>query len=389
MPRPLFCSNHGCPFHFHPPPNWCVRFGTYDTIAHGTVQRYLCRHCRRSLGDQTESVHYYAKRRLPLKAVYQSLLGGSSLREIARRYRVSSTAVRYGMFRLGRQAMCAQLLLLSRLNPRHTLVADGLRSFLSSQDYPCDITTVVEPQGETILSMCHSVFRRGGTMRPYQRRRVAKKLSVWRPRKGGMSEDIAGLIKELWEYLRPEVSHPALIHTDEHPLYRALLVRDSTTAHFRMARLVSHRRTPGTAARTIENPLFPVNYVDRLLRHRLKEHTRQTIAFGRNATLQMHRAWIFAHDHNCNREYRVKHPKEGTHAEQGAVDGKTVREVNREFFQRRIRVEEVSVPPSIRRVWMAQLPTPPVRWKKGQKSATIRVPFFAIRDLGPNHQQAS
>ena len=34
-----------------------------------------------------------------------------------------------------------------------------------------------------------------------------------------------------------------------------------------------------------DNPLFAVNYLERLLRHRLKEHTRETIAFGRSQGL--------------------------------------------------------------------------------------------------------
>jgi hypothetical protein len=139
----------------------------------------------------------------------------------------------------------------------------------------------------------------------------------------------------------------------------------------------------------MDNPLFPVNYVDRLLRHRLKEHTRETIAFGRNATMQMHRAWIFAFDHNCCREHRVRRPQEGSHAEQGAVDRSTAAELRRQFFLRRIRIGEEGVPQSIRRVWMAELSTPPVRWRAGQSSNTLRIPRYAVRDLGVLDQQAS
>jgi transposase-like protein len=389
MPHPLSCPYPDCPAHSHPPPHWCVRFGRYSTAAHGSVQRYRCLLCGHCSSDQTESVHYFAKRRLPLKAIYLSLLGGASLREIARRYSISCPAVANALLRLGRQSMAAHLTLLHRLNPRHSLVYDGLRSFITSQDFPCDITTVVEAEGETILSMTHTVFRRGGTMRPAQRSRMDRKLLVWRPEAGCMKADISLLIRELWDYLRPSFAHPAVIHTDEHPLYRALLDADHTAAHFRSLGLFSHSRTSGSAARTMDNPLFPVNYVDRLLRHRLKEHTRETIAFGRNATMQMHRAWIFAFDHNCCREHRVRRPQEGSHAEQGAVDRSTAAELRRQFFRRRIRIGEEGVPQSIRRVWMAELATPPVRWKAGQSSKTLRIPGYAVRDLGVLDQQAS
>jgi len=389
VPVPRFCPNPTCANHFSPPLVWAVHFGSYQTRAHGTVPRYRCRNCLRTCSDQTESMHYYAKRRVPLKAMWLSLLGGASLREIARRYALSGPVVQNTLLRLGRQAMAAQLKLLEQLHPRTTLVYDGLRSFVSSQDYPCDITTVVEPEGETILSMTHTVMRRAGTMSPWQRRRVDRKQQVWRPQKGTMKQDISLLIQELWSFLRPRYETPAEIRTDEHPLYRALLTRDPLCAHFRAAGLFVHRRTPGTAVRSVENPLFPVNYVERLLRHRLKEHARETIAFGRNATMQMHRAWIFACDHNCRREYRVKRPQLGTHAEQAAVEPQVVDQVSRQFYVRRIRIPSIVVPQTIHRVWTAQVITPPVRWRVGQRKSPIKIPAYALRDLALAYQHAA
>ena len=132
------------------------------------------------------------------------------------------------------------------------------------------------------------------------------------------------------------------------------------------------------------NPLFPANYVDRLLRHRMKEHTRETIAFGRHATMQMCRAWLFAWDHNSRREYRVRRPEEGVHLGQGSVSaagGRQIARLNRSFFTRRVDLAETAVTDSIRRVWLNELTTPPVRWRVGQKGTSVRVPAFARRDL--------
>ncbi len=389
MPVPRYCRNVCCLNHVDPGRGWLVRCGHYRTAAHGLVQRYRCRACGRSLSAQTESIHYFAKRRLPLKAIWLSLLGGASLHEIARRYALSGPTVQNAILRLGRQAMGAQLELLRRLTPRDRLVYDGLRCFVTSQDYPGDITTVVEPQGETILTMTHTLMRRAGVMTAVQRLRMQRKAQVWSPQRGSMKGDISLLIQEIWEYLRPTVEKPGWIHTDQHPLYRALLAADPVSRHFGRAGLCTHSRTPGSEPRTRDNPLFAVNYVERLLRHRLKEHTRETIAFGRNATMQMHRAWIFACDHNLMREYRVKKPELGTHAAQGALKAPTVREVQREFFTRRIRILTPVVPESLRRVWTAQLVTPPVRWRRGQKGTSIVVPAYALADLESCHQQAS
>lgn len=381
MPIPTFCPNDCCSNHVDPAPNWFVRFGSYPTIAHGTVPRYRCRDCGTTVSNQTESIHYYAKRRLPLKAVYSCLTTSTSLRDVARRYRVSSAAIRNGVLRLGRQSMAAQMHLLAEMHPRSWVVFDGLRSFVTSQDFPCDLTTVVDRQGETILTMSHAIFRRGGRTTSKQQKRCMAKYAVWKPARGTLHRDISLVVNELWRYLRPEPSRVGIIDTDEHPGYAWVLRHDPISRHLRQAGILIHRRTPSTLPRTCDNPLFPVNYVDRLLRHREKEHMRETIAFGRHAVVQMHRAWIFAWDHNSRREYRVKQPELGTHAEQGTVDRRVINRVNREFYERRIRLRGVVVPRSIQRVWRSRLPTPPVRWRVRQKGTTVVTPAYATRDL--------
>ncbi len=386
MPVPRCCRNPDCPNHTDPPPNWSVHFGSYRTIAHGSVRRYRCRACGATTSDQSESIHYFAKRRLPLKAMTTCLNTGTSLRDVARRYGVSCAAVRNGVLRLGRQAMAAHLIMLSQMNPRTHLAFDGLRSFVTAQDYPCDITTVVDRQSEVILTMTHSIFKRGGTTTPKQRKRMVLKYAVWKPKRKSMKKDIRLLVGELWDYLRPRPG--TIVDTDRHPLYRAVLAVDRIWRHFSSLpptcggrKLVYHRRTSSLLPRTRDNPLFPVNYVDRLLRHRVKEHTRETIAFGRHATVQMHRAWLFAWEHNMIREYRVRKPELGRHAEQGVTTGEVLREITREFYQRRLRLDDVMVPVSIRKVWQSTLPTPPVRWRAGQRGTMVITPRFALADL--------
>jgi hypothetical protein len=344
------------------------------------------------MGDQTESVHYYAKRRLPLREIWKTLVGGACLREAAWRYHTTAHTIQTAVLRLGRQAMAAQCHLLDQLQPRAEVCFDGLRSYVTAQDYPCDITTVVDRAGETVLTMTHAITRRGGKMTEAQKRRYDKKIRNWAPATGTLSREIQVTIDAIWDYLRPTVARPGLIDTDEHPIYQHRLRRAPVFGHFRKLALVQHRRTSSKEPRTRYNPLFPVNYVDRLLRHRVKEHTRESIAFGRHASVQMHRAWIFAWEHNARRTWRVKVPDVGCHAE---VDGYPDRDpplgpavkpgvaaqIGRQFFTRRIRLRGIAVPPSMAQAWMLGLQTPPHRWKKGQQAVTIRVPHFAIRDL--------
>ena len=391
MPKPTYCPRPECPNHGTPRGRWYHHFGSYATIAHGIVPRYRCTHCGKTMGDQTESVHYYAKRRLGLQAIWKTLTGGACLREAAWRYHTTHHTMQTALMRLGRQAMAAQCLLLAELAPRSRVCFDGLRSYVTAQDYPCDITTVVDPAGQTILTMTHAITRRGGTMTAAQKRRYKRKMRTWAPAPGTMSRAIETTIDELWGYLRPTVERLAVIDTDEHPLYRQQLRRDPVFQHFRHHKMVHHRRTSSKEPRTTLNPLFSVNYVDRLLRHRVKEHTRESIAFGRHASLQMHRAWIFAWEHNARRPWRVKVPELGCHAEvDGTADGEALGaaleqgvadRIGRQLFTRRIRLRGVGVPTSMAQAWLLALQTPPHRWRKGQKAETIRLPNFAVRDL--------
>ncbi len=381
MPRPSYCPNAACSNHVPPRGRWLTKFGFYRCAAHGRVQRYKCRNCGATISDQTESLHYFAKRRLPLKAIKTSLLEGASMREVGRRYKASPMAVQQAVIRLGRQSIAAQSHLLDRLHERNGLVIDGFRSFVTSQDYPCDITITVDRDGETVLTMTHALFRRGGRTTAQQKHRLHRKNLRWQPLPGSMKQAISLQIKELWDYARPRDGGAILVDTDEHPLYLHLLALDRLASHFRLAGLFSHRQTSSRVHRSMQNPLFPANYVDRLIRHRLREHTRETIAFGRNAVMQMHRAWIFAWDHNANREFRVRNPLLGVHAVQGSVRPDMVSSLTRSFYRRRIRPSSTGLSESLKNVWEGSLQTPPVRWRAGQSGSSVFTPAFILREI--------
>jgi len=337
--------------------------------------------CGSGVSDQTESLHYFAKRHVPFHAIWNSLTSGASQRAIAERYRLSPQALQNAVIRLGRQAMACQAVMLHTMHPLHSVVIDGLRSFVTSQDYPCDLTMLIDSVGEAILSIEHTVMHRGGRMRDDQLRRVQQKMQKWKPKEGRYTLAIALLFNELWDYFRPpEATTAAVLHSDKHQLYRALASRHPVCSHFALARLFEHKTVSSHAPRTRHNPLFPANYVDLLMRHRMKEHTRQTIAFGRNAVSQMHRAWIFAWDHNANRAHRTRNPHAGVHAEQAVSDRQHIAALRKQFFTRRVDLAGIPMPHSIAKVWLQQTETPPLRWKIGQKGTSLHLPRFAIAD---------
>lgn len=386
MPRPRFCRNPRCENCYHPSPGWLIRNGSYTTAAHGQVQRYRCRACGWGLSAQSESMHYYAKRRLDLWEIFSRLRGGSSQRDIAREIGYSAPTVGNAMLRLARQSMAAHVAISCGMQCSGVVCFDGLMSALCSHDYPSQITTLGDSQRELILAMTHCTTERGGRRTAAQRRRITRKRSVWVPAPGALTASITLLVNELARFAGPARVH---IDTDEHPIYRAVIARDLALRWYRSAGLLSVRRTPGSAARTLDNPLFLMNYLDRMIRHRMKEHTRESIALGRNATCQMHRMWIFAWDHNTRQPLRVAGTENRSRAELAGVPVQLLARLKREFTTRRHSLRGLPVPESIRQVWAAELDSPPMRWRAGQKQRGPRVPAYARRDLSFAHPHGS
>ena len=206
---------------------------------------------------------------------------------------------------------------------------------------------------------------------------------MWRPARGALSQSISLLVNELPRFASP--THGIHLDTDCHPIYPKVIARDVALRWYARHELLTVRRTPGSAPRTVSNPLFFMNYVDRMIRHRMKEHTRESIALARSATAQMHRMWIFAFDHNTRQPRRVAGADRRSRALAAGVSPKLLSRLSREFTTRRLSMRMLPVPESIRRVWTGELDSPPVRWRGGLVSCSPRVPAFALHDLRLAH----
>ena len=300
------------------------------------------------------------------------------MRDIGRELGCSRTAVATAVLRLGRQAMGAHLLMLCGLEHSGKLSFDGLLTAVVSRDYPSQITTLGDSKQELLLAMTHCVTERGGRRTAVQKRRIARRRVRWNPEPRGLTSSISLLVHELSAFAGHK---PVLLDTDEHPIYPGVIKNDMALRWYHSAGLLTVRRTPGTAARTSANPLSFLNYLDRMIRHRMKEHTRESIALARNSTMQMHRMWIFAWDHNARQPRRVAPRYMQTRAQLAGVSPKRFTRLNREFFTRRFNLNGLPVPPSMSRVWSAMLDTPALRWRVKCERPGPTIPAFARRDL--------
>ncbi len=212
--------------------------------------------------------------------------------------------------------------------PTEPLVLDGFRTFEHSQYWPMDVNLVVG-KSLFVYGFNDAELRRSGTMRPSQavKRELLEKC-FGRP-------DPQATRKQVEELLRRVVPPGGVVElrSDEHQAYPRAMAR-------LFDRDIVHGQTSSRLARTPENPLFPVNLSDTLIRHCSANHKRETIAFSKRRQSAMYRMAIWAVWRNYMKDRSENRPK-GTPAQSLGVTKRilTLREVlARRRFPSRMRI---------------------------------------------------
>jgi hypothetical protein len=162
------------------------------------------------------------------------------------------------------------------------LAMDSFESFEWSQFYPTSYHVAVGQRTHFVHGWTESECRRRGTMTERQkRRRIELEGTQGRPDPKAVELDVASLLS-----IVAARSERVELHTDELAAY-ARALRRVPRVRF------EHRTISSRAARTAQNPLFPVNLLDLLLRHSGANHKRETIAFSKRRASAVERIAIF------------------------------------------------------------------------------------------------
>jgi transposase-like protein len=279
---PAHCPNPRCISHADPD-TW--RFKKKGFFLRGQrpfrIQRYLCLQCGRNFSSQTFSTTYWLKRAELLETLFLRLLSCSGLRQIARELGVSHSTLQLQSERLGRHCLLFHEQRRPQQAPREELVLDGFRSFEHSQYWPYDLNLLIG-RSHFVYGFNDAELRRSGTMRPAQRlKRACLEKSHGRPDPRATRKAIQELIGRV---VPPGAE--VILHSDEHHSYPQALKRLSD-------RTFHHEQTSSRKTRTTQNPLFPVNLADLLLRHCSANHKRETIAFSKRRQGALYRAAIW------------------------------------------------------------------------------------------------
>lgn len=354
MKYPPFCPNSECCEHWHrskPNYTWWSRDGAFVSKRSGKVPRFRCKRCGRHFSEATFSLDYYSKKHLDLRRMKRLLINGSSLRATARQLHVSPTTITRRIMILCRQSLAAHGELTEEAEPNEDLVADGFQSFWVSQYHPNNFNLLAGADSQYLFAMTQATLRRAGRMTPHQKRHRARIEAADPPDPGALTRSFQSLLNEgeqLWDRMKV---NKRVLRTDEHQTYVRCLSRSTVKG-------IRHIQISSKAPRSISNPLFAVNYLDREIRKDLAEHHRESVCFARNAAVSTARMWIYLVSHNLEKPYRVSPRKEISHAEVAGISAEKVSRVRKRLYTERAFLSRARLSSPLREVWMAMIPTP-------------------------------
>jgi hypothetical protein len=260
------------------------------------VQRFRCTACGRNFSSQTFSVSYWQKRPDLSYRLLLCVSGCMGNRQAARKLHASPESIGRHIARLGRHCLLFHLEQWAHRPPQGPVVLDGLRSFEFSQYRPFEHQVLVEADTDFWIYHIDSELRRSGSMTAAQkRRRAVLEAQHGKPAKGSLRAELVELIQT-----GTAGAKTLCLRSDDHSEYpRALRAVKGE---------VAHEVTSSRQARTAQNPLFPVNLLELLIRHSQSNHKRETIAFSKRRQASAERLLILQVWRNYIKARREKRP---------------------------------------------------------------------------------
>lgn len=368
MPIPHFCPNPKCDFHRLDPPTsgdrWYRKNGTYPTVTFGPVQRYKCLRCSKGFSDQTFSIDYYAKRKIPYKRILNQIISTGSIRDMSRELHATTETIQNRIDRLARQCIASHGRLIDKVKLWEDLAADGFESFTVSQFFPCTIHLLAGCDSQYIYFTNYVTMRRKGRMTEEQKEQRENLEKLYKADKKGIQKGFRELVNAAVALGKRGILDYLVLHTDEKPDYFRAIHRGSDAEELILEGKWLHTWTNSKEKRTGGNPLFAVNYLDRQIRKDLCEHVRETVCFGRNVSECMSRTAVYLWHHNYKKPFRVNgYGKNFRHAELAGLTRQEIYDAVKGVMSARRFLSLEPVEPALKRVWLKELETP--LWGKG------------------------
>lgn len=319
---PQFCPNPNCPHHLRRnspqsgEPPWFRFKSGYRTLRNGVVPRYQCTHCGRTFSRQTFSLDYRLRHSVSCAQVLASLFTCQGQRQLARVLGSDANAVARRLSRLGAQALATHARLLDQLPEADLeIVFDGLESFVHSHHHPLHVNLLVGKKAELVYGFNLVFLQHKGRMTAVQRaKRDAIESTIVR-KKGHGIEQAAAMFADYADWAASKGRHTLVLYTDKHRDYPAALKKAGLEDR------VSHVQISSRQKRTVTNPLFAVNYLDRQFRKDKSEFVRETTRWAQRPDRMMERVAVYVAWHNIHKPHRIKDRRSETHAQKMGLSG--------------------------------------------------------------------
>ena len=369
---PPHCPNRQCTNRHHSPDDrWYQKTGQYHTQTFGSVPRFKCKCCSIGFSRQTFSIDYFAKRTLDYRYISNQINAGAGIRSIARDLQVKPKAVTNRINRLGRNATLLNQQIAQDLGVPEDMVIDGLENFCISQFFPDNLTITVGKDSQFVYECDYATLRRKGRMTPEQKqKRTELEESRFKADPAAIKKSFVRLLESIDQRMG-EREIPLILYTDEKKDYERALLSTAYLREIFYSGRWRHHQTNSKEPRTIWNPLFAVNYMDREVRKDAASHTRETVQFPRNVSNLMLRLNLYFFDHNVRKPYRINDPakRRMRHAQEAGMKREQVDALARDLFGRRVFMKEgqelsPSASRTLNRQWVTPLKKRPEKlWK--------------------------
>ena len=329
---PPFCPNRKCRHHkgIEPGFRWRKRGFFTRKSDRRRVQRLECGTCGVTFSTQTFSLSYWQKRPEIFYRLFFKVSGAMANRQAARELGCAPETATRQLARLGRHCLLFHMQHWQKSAPKGPICIDGFESFEYSQFHPIQHHLAVEADTGFVLYHTDSELRRKGRMTARQRRRRAQlEAQHGRPSGKAIQEDV----QQLLDVVLAQATS-AVVRSDDHRSYRPAIVAQSCA--------VQHQVVSSRRARNPQNPLFPINELDMLLRHSQSNHRRETIAFSKRRQGSADRLTVFQVWRNYVKRHREKGPPITPAMKRGLLSAPLkVKDICRE----RLFPERIGLPP--------------------------------------------
>ena len=307
--RPPCCPRSDCPSRAPAGPPFLFRSrGRFVRLCdRRSVRRFHCHACRRSFSVQTFRVDYRLHRPDITHLVFDAFVSKMTQRQAARTIGCTRHTVRRRLLLLATHTAEFQARALQRAASRgalqDTFQLDELETFERDRRLrPVTLPVLIHKRSRFIVHVESAALPSRGGLRP---RDLARKLEMERV-EGVRRSGSRAAVKRCFERLAEALGSGAcpLIETDSKPSYATVLADVLPKGKY------MHRKHSGKLARTVRNPLWPINHTLAMLRDGLSRLVQRTWGVSKERAWLAHHAWVWIAYRNyiralTNQEKRV------------------------------------------------------------------------------------